>query len=295
MKRIIITEEQAMMLNKSLKKKKVKLTNQQLKTIVESIGGDNVTKQFNKSFSNYTPKPKFESEGQLNEGLTVDLLELTQQLIMFIIDVLTDESQQGLDSFWRDLGVTRGELLSLISDSGLLTYGFFKLAYSEKIKKVIEIAKELYQDIKDSNRTEESTGASSSGAYVGAFSVSNNQNDDDLVPSREIKKIVTDDEQIGEMTSASANATYDAPGFAKTKIGSKAGHMKQNFDIYDDKVNENLENLVSTSWPDGAFVEFDNCVKLNNNKVAQNGGCSTGDSGVVKLKKTKGSVISKKP
>jgi hypothetical protein len=54
-------------------------------------------------------------------------------------------------------------------------------------------------------------------------------------------------------------------------------------------------NLDNTSWPDGAFVEFDDCVKLNNNKVAQNGGCSTGDSGVVKLKKTKNSIISKKP
>jgi hypothetical protein len=70
--------------------------------------------------------------------------------------------------------------------------------------------------------------------------------------------------------------------------------MKQNFDIYYDKVNENTNNLVSTSWPDGEFVEFDDCVKLDNNKVAQKGGCSTGDSGVVKLKKTKGSIISKK-
>jgi hypothetical protein len=108
-----------------------------------------------------------------------------------------------------------------------------------------------------------------------------------------IKRTIAE-EDLEEVTGASANATYDAPGFVRSKIGSKAGHMKQNFDIYDNTVKEST-NLDNTSWPDGAFVEFDDCVKLNNNKVAQNGGCSTGDSGVVKLKKTKNSIISKKP
>ena len=42
-----------------------------------------------------------------------------------------------------------------------------------------------------------------------------------------------------------------------------------------------------TQWAGGAFVEFDDCTKLNNNKDAQNGGCSTGSiDNVVKLKKT---------
>ena len=37
----------------------------------------------------------------------------------------------------------------------------------------------------------------------------------------------------------------------------------------------------------GEFVEFDDCTKLNNNKEAQKGGCSTGAiDNVVKLKKT---------
>ena len=41
----------------------------------------------------------------------------------------------------------------------------------------------------------------------------------------------------------------------------------------------------------GEFVEFDDCTKLNNNKEAQNGGCSTGASdNVVKLRKTKSNV-----
>lgn len=54
------------------------------------------------------------------------------------------------------------------------------------------------------------------------------------------------------------------------------------------------DNQTKTAYPDGGFVEFDDCTKLNNNKVAQNGGCSTGAvDNVVKVKKTKESVISK--
>ena len=49
-----------------------------------------------------------------------------------------------------------------------------------------------------------------------------------------------------------------------------------------------------TQWPNGEFVELDKCTTLNNNKVAQNGGCSQGAvDNVVKTKKSKNSVISK--
>lgn len=50
---------------------------------------------------------------------------------------------------------------------------------------------------------------------------------------------------------------------------------------------------TDTQYPKGEFVEFDDCVKLNNNKVAQNGGCSVGAvDNVVKTKTSKNSVIS---
>jgi hypothetical protein len=288
MKRIKITEEQALMLNKSARKRKLKLTETQLKNIVEMMsGGDNITAQFNKSFSSYRPKLKF--EGELNESFTVDLLEVTQKLIEYVIGVLTDEGQEGLDPFWRDMGVTKGELYSLITDAGLLSYGFYKLAFSEKLKKIKELAKILYQDIKDLNMQKEVTGASSSGSYVGMFSPAPDT-DNDLSPSNMIKRTIAE-EDLEEVTGASANVTYDAPGFVRSKIGSKAGHMKQNFDIYGDTVEE-ASNLDNTGWPDGAFVEFDDCVRLNNNKVAEKGGCSAGNSGVVKLRKTKGNILS---
>jgi len=51
-------------------------------------------------------------------------------------------------------------------------------------------------------------------------------------------------------------------------------------------------NVDDTAYPNGGFVDIDDCAKLNNNKVAQNGGCSQGDDGVVSIRKTKKSVIS---
>jgi hypothetical protein len=51
-------------------------------------------------------------------------------------------------------------------------------------------------------------------------------------------------------------------------------------------------NMKSTAYPNGEMVDIDDCTKLNNNKVAQNGGCSQGAvDNVVKTHKTKGSVV----
>lgn len=62
-------------------------------------------------------------------------------------------------------------------------------------------------------------------------------------------------------------------------------------------IKESLTKVVKesafdkTQWAGGEFVEFDDCTKLNNNKEAQNGGCSTGAiDNVVKLKKSKSNV-----
>ena len=59
-------------------------------------------------------------------------------------------------------------------------------------------------------------------------------------------------------------------------------------------INLQAANQTDTAYPDGKFVEFDDCTKLNNNKDAQNGGCSTGAvDGVAKEKGSKKSVVSK--
>jgi len=332
-----------------------------------------------------------ESTKPINEGITVELLEFTQKVIEFILNELNDDTARGLDGFWRDMGVTRGELLSLLSDLGLIGIGFYKLTYSEKVKRIIDVIGILYKDIKGgSNQDEEipeGTGAAgSSGAFVGAlgggmgqpvkrgifpsqamvtddvnpldklkglevgtktqrflvsgigekelgpdgsvFFVVNLTLDGDKIPSHLLFKLdaktdkatlkFNDDfesinpadkvfppvyhrnlNKIGktlakiatsqdEGTSTSANATYDAPGFDPGHKGKKLGAYKQNFNIYEKSKSPTLDK---TTWEGGAFVEFDDCVKLNNNKEAQNGGCSQGDSSVVKQRKTKDSLI----
>lgn len=51
---------------------------------------------------------------------------------------------------------------------------------------------------------------------------------------------------------------------------------------------------ISTQYPQGSFVDIDDCTKLNNNKDAANGKCSNGAAdNVVKQRKGKGSIISK--
>lgn len=64
--------------------------------------------------------------------------------------------------------------------------------------------------------------------------------------------------------------------------------------ITEDQLKRVLEsdNQSSTAYPNGEMIDIDDCTKLNNNKVAQNGGCSQGAiDNVVKTKKTKDSVV----
>ena len=88
-------------------------------------------------------------------------------------------------------------------------------------------------------------------------------------------------ETVYESTVASTgNFQYDNPGLAN--IG-RNGEFKQ--------PKKKTKAQAKTQWAGGAFVELDDCTKLNNNKEAQKGGCSTGAvDGVVKLKKTSGNV-----
>ena len=60
------------------------------------------------------------------------------------------------------------------------------------------------------------------------------------------------------------------------------------------KNKNNWAAAHKTQYPNGEMVHFNPCTKLNNNKVAQGGGCSQGSiDNVVTTNKTKNSVISK--
>lgn len=112
---------------------------------------------------------------------------------------------------------------------------------------------------------------------------------------------------IHEMTSAASSGAFLAPMGSKpikreleettntvpsSPSSSSTGAYVQPAIWAKDK--KNWKGDKKTQYPNGELVTFDDCTKLNNNKAAQNGKCSTGavDS-VVKTKKTKGSVISK--
>ena len=115
----------------------------------------------------------------------------------------------------------------------------------------------------------EVTGAVSSGSFVGKEFLEP-MSEDDLIKRK-----------INEMDTADAgNIAYDNPGFVGI---SRDGKFPTN-----PKPTKAQKN---TQWAGGAFVEFDDCTKLNNNKKAQNGGCSAGAvNKVVKLKKTKSNI-----
>jgi hypothetical protein len=100
----------------------------------------------------------------------------------------------------------------------------------------------------------------------------------------------------GTSTETAGNYGYDTPGgwedkefMLSTGKGGKAPvSTKKKKPIWPGGAIVGESAIDKTQW---AGVEFDDCTKLNNNKEAQNGGCSTGAiDNVVKLKKSKSNV-----
>lgn len=87
-------------------------------------------------------------------------------------------------------------------------------------------------------------------------------------------------QQVAESTIASTgNFQYDTPGLVGITQDGKYTKAPK------------TKAQKSTQWAGGSFVDIDNCTKLDNNKTAQNGGCSTGAiDNVVKTTKTKKNI-----
>ena len=105
-------------------------------------------------------------------------------------------------------------------------------------------------------------------------------------------KTMDDEDEIEEATTtASVGGSYVTP---KIWAKDKKSHKNSNTTVYPGgKIVENSEAFKKTSYPEGEFVEFDDCVRPGHSDVAINGGCSTGAvDGVVKTKKTSGSITS---
>jgi len=137
------------------------------------------------------------------------------------------------------------------------------------------------------NKIDEMTSSSSSGAFVGPMGgASHNKNiTRGYTPAKEINKIINNEDEvygnkieeevIDETTTASSSGQYVGPAIWAKDDANWAASKK-------------------TQYPNGEMVKFDPCTRLNNNKKAQNGGCSQGAANnVVKTHKTKDSVISK--
>lgn len=108
------------------------------------------------------------------------------------------------------------------------------------------------------------------GASSGAFSAPLGQ-----PIKKEIETVIGED-----TTVASVGGQYDTPGLLGI---ARDGSFK--------KVGKTPAQS-KTQYAGGSFVNMDSCTKLNNNKSAQNGKCSTGAAdGVVKQTKTSKSII----
>lgn len=145
MKKIKITEAQANLLANLPQKRRVVITSRQLNMIRESLG-DSISNNFKKEFANVKPKPKF--EGVVNEGSpTIELLELVRAVVDFILAELNNDTSHGLSPIFRQMGVTRGEIFTLLTDMGLLGTTFYQLAYNEKIKVIRGAIKDIYKTL----------------------------------------------------------------------------------------------------------------------------------------------------
>lgn len=143
----------------------------------------------------------------------------------------------------------------------------------EELIKLYSKDKELMKALQ---RLEEMTSAASSGSFTGPFGGTSDKN-------RTIG--YSPAEQIDEMTAAG--------GGGAPEVGSSSTGQYVQPAIWANG-KKNWKAAKKTQYPGGEMVDLDSCTKLNNNKSAQNGKCSTGAvDGVVKTHKTNQSVISK--
>ena len=142
--------------------------------------------------------------------------------------------------------------------------------------------------VRSLDNMEEMTSEGSSGAFTGAMNAKPIKKDI-YSPVTQINDIINDEEELyGDFLMKEMSA-----GGVTGTVGSSAtGEYVQPAIWAKDKANWAASK--KTQYPNGEMVEFDPCTKLNNNKKAQNGGCSQGAvDNVVKTHRTKDSVISK--
>lgn len=155
MKKIRITEAQLNMLREYQKgnTKTIKITESQLKMLEEAMG------PLEKGIDTEIRKNKVK-ENVLTEG--VEFLDFAQAVIQAIKFFFTDPGQNGLSPFWVKMGMSAGEVRSLIAGSGLITtvmaagaeptYKIVRKGFINLMKRLYNIFKEKRYDMKNKGK-----------------------------------------------------------------------------------------------------------------------------------------------
>jgi hypothetical protein len=291
--------------------KKIKLTEKQIKMLKEKYESkpNKVLRITEQQFDRLFPEN--------NEGGVPSLEDFAEEVVKFLKELTINQSDARTSEFWTSIGATRMKLIKWFKDSDIIALvpGQEDDEYKVRKKGLIGKIKELYEDFEfrydtkegeidwekeaitqesfgDDFELEETTTAGGVGGSYVAPMGHQGPIKRDLAPHKELNE-----EDLDETTmSGSATGSYEQPQiWAKDKKNWRHGKdtMYPDGKIVENQKGVNKSNMNSTAYPGGEMVDFDSCTKLNNNKVAQNGGCSQGAvDGVVKTRKTANSVVS---
>jgi hypothetical protein len=80
-------------------------------------------------------------------GIAYTLLEVAQKVVHYLMEALNDPSNQGLSPFFKKLGMSRGEMFSMMADAGIIggaLYALIKGLSQEMRDKLADKVKKLF-------------------------------------------------------------------------------------------------------------------------------------------------------
>ena len=83
-------------------------------------------------------------------GITYSLLELADHIIKHLMDALNNHSTSGLSTIFKKIGMNRGDVFQLLSDTGILgsaLYATIKVLGKEKREKLAELLKNKIKNL----------------------------------------------------------------------------------------------------------------------------------------------------
>jgi hypothetical protein len=148
---------------KDMAKKRIKITESQLR-LLEDIENVDKTKKLRITEAQYQRLFNNDKQ-QLAEGFEMagDFIQFAGELINLLKMMLTNPSQEGLSPFWQKIGVTWGDMMTLLSSFGIITVGAYGAHGAKKIQKVnkrgiIRKLKALYNEFCENPRYDLSNG-----------------------------------------------------------------------------------------------------------------------------------------